>query len=215
MIRTLVNSGFVNNSGTTKTLDWEIISSSLGDDNVLALRKKLTVVAEPFPLLSLEIDRAFGTKKDDVSALKIVKRKGQCLGIILLKKRDFDSTHFKKKVGSLEIFRSLGNRYSENCLIKDLLLKELTVPLEKFDYITCRVPAEDLAAANVLEYYGFEILSGMCAVGQSNSREPHPLFPTSSASSAPTEPARPPCFEPLQRFSSRSVGRPKFSAPTS
>ena len=78
----------MNNSGTTKTLDWEIISSSLGDDSVLALRKKLTVVAEPFPLLSLEIDRAFGTKKDDVSALKIVKRKGQCLGIILLKKRD-------------------------------------------------------------------------------------------------------------------------------
>ena len=161
MIRTLVNSGFVNNSGTTKTLDWEIISSSLGDDSVLAVRKKLTVVAEPFPLLSLEIDRAFGTKKDDVSALKIVKRKGQCLGIILLKKRDFDSTHFKKKVGSLEIFRSLGNRYSENCLIKDLLLKELTVPLEKFDYITCRVPAEDIVAANALEHYGFEILSGM------------------------------------------------------
>ena len=59
--------------------------------------------------------------------IKIAKRKGQCLGIVLLKKRDFDSTHFKKKVGSLEIFCSLGNRYSENRLIKDLLLKELTV----------------------------------------------------------------------------------------
>lgn len=161
MVRTLVNSGFANNSEMIRTLGWEIISSSLGDDNVLALRKKLSGYAEPSPLLSLEIDRAFGTKKDDVNALKIAKRKGQCLGIVLLKKRDFDSTHFKKKVGSLEIFCSLGNRYSENRLIKDLLLKELTAQLETFDYLTCRVPAEDIVAANALEHYGFEILSGM------------------------------------------------------
>ena len=179
VVRTLVNSGFANKRGTIRTLDWEIISSSLDDDNALALQKKLTMYAEPSPLLSLEIDRAFGTKKEEVNALKLARRKGQVLGIVLLKNRDFDSRHFEKKVGSLEIFCSLGNRYSENRLIKNLLLKELTAQLETFDYLTCRVPAEDIAAANVLEHHGFEILSGMLSFQFNFRRNDFPKRETS------------------------------------
>ena len=161
MVVTLVNSGFENSSKAVRTLGWEVISSSFGDENSRALRKKLTARTVTSPLLSLDIDRAFKTKKEDVNALRIARREQQFLGIILLKKRDFDSKHFEKRVGSLEIFYSFGKRYPENRLIKDLLLRELTSQLDTFDYLTCRVPAEDLAAANVLEHHGFEMLSGM------------------------------------------------------
>ena len=59
-------------------------------------------------------DKILGVHMVGIDAPEIIQ--GIAIAVKMgAKKRDFDSTHFKKKVGSLEIFRSLGNRYSENC----------------------------------------------------------------------------------------------------
>lgn len=82
-------------------------------------------------------------------------------GVALLRERLWDSEHFGFSVGSLEVLESFANSYRQDREIKSLLLDHMRSRFGRFRYLTCRILAEDLASANVLEAASFEYLTGM------------------------------------------------------
>ncbi len=84
--------------------------------------------------------------------------------------RKWDTLHFGLRVGSLEVFLSFGNNYADNRIIKTQLFDSLHATLNDFEYVTCRLPADDLAGSNILEQNGFEYLSGMLTLFHRCSR---------------------------------------------
>lgn len=82
-------------------------------------------------------------------------------GVAVLRERVWDSRHFGLGVGSVELLQSFAKSYRRDRDIKSLLLEHMRPKFGRFRYITCRILAEDLAGANVLEAASFEYLAGM------------------------------------------------------
>ncbi|MEW5975403.1 MAG: GNAT family N-acetyltransferase [Acidobacteriota bacterium] len=95
----------------------------------------------------------------------IASRGDEIQGVVLLRERHWDSGHFGIRVGSIEVLRGFGRKPSHNRDILSSLMSFVSAKLGAFRYVTCRTTTRDQAAANILESFGFEYLTGMVTLG--------------------------------------------------